>query len=192
MAQNCANGRSSSPARKGRQRDVQQDDPWARNPRIRRRTHAQLPFVPVISNARAVVVMTFYDEQTGADVASFLGISEANVRVIRHRAIHQLSSCPCWRGGSRNTGVEHELQKCSSGRARRLQIHSVAELARVLPSARLVIQSSVGPQLGFTEWRNWLAPPNLKADPPGRRRGLSYRARMPLSKAICPFQADCL
>lgn len=42
---------------------------------------------------RAVVVMTFYDEQTGADVASFLGVSEANVRVIRHRAIHQLREC---------------------------------------------------------------------------------------------------
>jgi RNA polymerase sigma-70 factor (ECF subfamily) len=43
--------------------------------------------------ARAVVVMTFYDEQTGADVAGFLGVSEANVRVIRHRAIHQLRDC---------------------------------------------------------------------------------------------------
>jgi RNA polymerase sigma-70 factor, ECF subfamily len=42
---------------------------------------------------RAVVVMTFYDEQTGADVASFLGVSEGNVRVIRHRAIHQLREC---------------------------------------------------------------------------------------------------
>jgi RNA polymerase sigma-70 factor (ECF subfamily) len=42
---------------------------------------------------RAVVVMTFYDEQTGADMASFLGVSEANVRVIRHRAIHQLREC---------------------------------------------------------------------------------------------------
>jgi RNA polymerase sigma-70 factor, ECF subfamily len=42
---------------------------------------------------RAVVVMTFYDEQTGADVASFLGVSEVNVRVIRHRAIHQLRDC---------------------------------------------------------------------------------------------------
>jgi RNA polymerase sigma-70 factor (ECF subfamily) len=42
---------------------------------------------------RAVVVMTFYDEQTGADVARFLGVSEANVRVIRHRAIHQLRQC---------------------------------------------------------------------------------------------------
>ena len=42
---------------------------------------------------RTVVVMTFFDEQTGADLASFLGVSEANVRVIRHRAIHQLRDC---------------------------------------------------------------------------------------------------
>ena len=42
---------------------------------------------------RAVIVMAFYDEQTGADVARFLGVSEANVRVIRHRAIHQLRDC---------------------------------------------------------------------------------------------------
>jgi RNA polymerase sigma-70 factor (ECF subfamily) len=42
---------------------------------------------------RSVVVMTFYDEQTSADVARFLGVSEANVRVIRHRAIHQLRDC---------------------------------------------------------------------------------------------------
>ena len=37
--------------------------------------------------------MSFYDEETGADVAGFLGISEANVRVIRHRAIRQLREC---------------------------------------------------------------------------------------------------
>ncbi len=42
---------------------------------------------------RAVIVMSFYDEETGADVARFLGVSEANVRVIRHRAIHQLRDC---------------------------------------------------------------------------------------------------
>jgi RNA polymerase sigma-70 factor (ECF subfamily) len=42
---------------------------------------------------RTVVVMTFHDEQTGADVASFLGVSEANVRVIRHRAIRRLREC---------------------------------------------------------------------------------------------------
>jgi RNA polymerase sigma-70 factor (ECF subfamily) len=42
---------------------------------------------------RTVVVMTFYDERLGADVAGFLGVSEANVRVIRHRAIRQLREC---------------------------------------------------------------------------------------------------
>jgi len=42
---------------------------------------------------RTVIVMSFYDEQTGADVANFLDVSEANVRVIRHRAIHQLREC---------------------------------------------------------------------------------------------------
>lgn len=47
---------------------------------------------------RTVVVMTFYQEQAGADVASLLGVSEANVRVIRHRAIHQLRQCM---GGAR-------------------------------------------------------------------------------------------
>jgi RNA polymerase sigma-70 factor (ECF subfamily) len=42
---------------------------------------------------RSVVVMTFYDEQNAAQAAAFLGISEANVRVIRHRAIKQLRAC---------------------------------------------------------------------------------------------------
>jgi RNA polymerase sigma-70 factor (ECF subfamily) len=42
---------------------------------------------------RSVVMMTFYDEETGADVAGYLGLSEANVRVIRHRAIHRLRQC---------------------------------------------------------------------------------------------------
>jgi RNA polymerase sigma-70 factor (ECF subfamily) len=42
---------------------------------------------------RSVMLLTFYDEQTSADVSQFLGVSEANVRVIRHRAIHQLRGC---------------------------------------------------------------------------------------------------
>jgi len=42
---------------------------------------------------RAVVIMTFYDEQSGADVAGYLEISEANVRVVRHRAIQLLRAC---------------------------------------------------------------------------------------------------
>lgn len=51
---------------------------------------------------RTVIVMTFYDDQTGSDVSTFLGISEANVRVIRHRAIHQLRDC---------MGVQHDNWK---------------------------------------------------------------------------------
>lgn len=42
---------------------------------------------------RAVIVMTFYDEQSGADLAGVLRLSESNLRVIRHRAIHQLRHC---------------------------------------------------------------------------------------------------
>jgi RNA polymerase sigma-70 factor (ECF subfamily) len=42
---------------------------------------------------RAVVLMSFYDEQTAADVARFLNTSESNVRVIRHRAIRLLRDC---------------------------------------------------------------------------------------------------
>ena len=42
---------------------------------------------------RSIVVLTFYDEQTSAEAAGRLGISEANVRVIRHRAIKQLRAC---------------------------------------------------------------------------------------------------
>jgi RNA polymerase sigma-70 factor (ECF subfamily) len=42
---------------------------------------------------RSVVVMTFYDDQTAAEAARFLGTSAAHVRVIRHRAIQQLRIC---------------------------------------------------------------------------------------------------
>jgi RNA polymerase sigma-70 factor (ECF subfamily) len=42
---------------------------------------------------RSVVVMTFYDEQSGEEVAAFLGVSAANVRVIRYRALSRLREC---------------------------------------------------------------------------------------------------
>jgi RNA polymerase sigma-70 factor (ECF subfamily) len=42
---------------------------------------------------RSVVVLTFYDEQTSREAARALGLSEANVRVIRHRALKQLHAC---------------------------------------------------------------------------------------------------
>jgi RNA polymerase sigma-70 factor (ECF subfamily) len=42
---------------------------------------------------RTVVVLSFYDEQSAAETAASLGISEANVRVVRHRAIRRLRDC---------------------------------------------------------------------------------------------------
>jgi len=42
---------------------------------------------------RSVVVMSFYDERTAAEVADFLGVTTTNVRVIRHRALKRLKSC---------------------------------------------------------------------------------------------------
>ena len=42
---------------------------------------------------RSVVVLTFYDEQTSRETANALGLSEANVRVIRHRALKLLHAC---------------------------------------------------------------------------------------------------
>ena len=42
---------------------------------------------------RSVVVMTFYDEQAGADVASILGVFEAPLLVISQRAIHPYRQC---------------------------------------------------------------------------------------------------
>jgi RNA polymerase sigma-70 factor, ECF subfamily len=71
--------------------DLQRQDPWS-GPYL---DHDQLTRCVQNLNERerAVVIMTFYDEKAGADVASFLGVSEANVRVIRHRAIRQLRDC---------------------------------------------------------------------------------------------------
>lgn len=42
---------------------------------------------------RAVLVMTFYDDQPSEAVASQLGLSAGNVRVIRHRGIDRLRRC---------------------------------------------------------------------------------------------------
>ena len=42
---------------------------------------------------RSVVVLTFYDDQTSAAAAESLGVSEANLRVIRHRALRNLRAC---------------------------------------------------------------------------------------------------
>jgi RNA polymerase sigma-70 factor (ECF subfamily) len=42
---------------------------------------------------RSVVMMSFYHEQSALQVADLLGISQANVRVIRHRALGRLRKC---------------------------------------------------------------------------------------------------
>ena len=42
---------------------------------------------------RSVVFLTFYAESGAAAVASELGVSEGNVRVIRHRALARLRAC---------------------------------------------------------------------------------------------------
>jgi RNA polymerase sigma-70 factor (ECF subfamily) len=42
---------------------------------------------------RSVLVMTFYDDQPAREVAAKLGLSEGNVRVIRHRGLERLRDC---------------------------------------------------------------------------------------------------
>ena len=42
---------------------------------------------------RAVLVMTFYDDRPADAVASELGLSAGNVRVIRHRGLERLRGC---------------------------------------------------------------------------------------------------
>lgn len=54
--------------------------------------------------ARRVVVMTFYEDASGAEIAGALDVSAGNVRVIRHRALEALRHCiepaPAARGGA--------------------------------------------------------------------------------------------
>jgi RNA polymerase sigma-70 factor (ECF subfamily) len=42
---------------------------------------------------RSVLVLTFYDDQPAQTVAQQLGLSEGNVRVIRHRGLQRLRDC---------------------------------------------------------------------------------------------------
>jgi RNA polymerase sigma-70 factor (ECF subfamily) len=42
---------------------------------------------------RSVVFLTFYAESSAATVATDIGVSEGNVRVIRHRALAKLRAC---------------------------------------------------------------------------------------------------
>ena len=49
---------------------------------------------------RSVLVLTFYDDRAAQDVAAELGITEGNVRVIRHRGLQRLRSCVESGGGA--------------------------------------------------------------------------------------------
>jgi RNA polymerase sigma-70 factor (ECF subfamily) len=42
---------------------------------------------------RTVLLMTFYEEKSAAEVAGALDLSEGNVRVIRHRGLERLRDC---------------------------------------------------------------------------------------------------
>jgi RNA polymerase sigma-70 factor (ECF subfamily) len=42
---------------------------------------------------KSVLVMSFYEDQPAKDVATSLGLSEGNVRVIRHRGLQRLRDC---------------------------------------------------------------------------------------------------
>jgi RNA polymerase sigma-70 factor, ECF subfamily len=76
--------------------DVPMADP-AQSPRL---DHARLVgcLERLSERERSVLVMTFYDDQPAKDVAAALGLSEGNVRVIRHRGIERLRDCVTGRG----------------------------------------------------------------------------------------------
>jgi RNA polymerase sigma-70 factor, ECF subfamily len=42
---------------------------------------------------RTVILLSFYDQSPAADVAAQLGLTEHNVRVIRHRSLKRLRAC---------------------------------------------------------------------------------------------------
>ena len=56
-----------------------------------RRCLEQLP-----ERERTVVLLSFYDERQAAEVGKEVGVTAANVRVIRHRSIERLRSCLDW------------------------------------------------------------------------------------------------
>ena len=47
---------------------------------------------------RTIVLLSFYDERSAADVGCEVGLSAANVRVVRHRSIERLRRCLGWSG----------------------------------------------------------------------------------------------
>jgi len=71
--------------------DVPVADPSAAPELDRDRLRNCLERVP--ERERSVLVMTFYEEAPAQTVAKTLGLSEGNVRVIRHRGLQRLREC---------------------------------------------------------------------------------------------------
>jgi RNA polymerase sigma-70 factor (ECF subfamily) len=71
--------------------DVPMADP-ASSPRL---DHARLVgcLERLPERERSVLVMTFYDDQPAKEVGTALGLTEGNVRVIRHRGLERLRDC---------------------------------------------------------------------------------------------------
>lgn len=83
-------------ARRERLLDMYADDvPMADPAAAPRLDHARLVdcLDRLSERERSVLVMTFYDDQPAKEVAAALGLSEGNVRVIRHRGIERLRGC---------------------------------------------------------------------------------------------------
>jgi RNA polymerase sigma-70 factor (ECF subfamily) len=78
--------------------DVPMADPAA-SPRL---DHARLAacLERLSERERSVLAMTFYDDQPAKEVAAALGLSEGNVRVIRHRGLERLRDCVTGRAES--------------------------------------------------------------------------------------------
>jgi RNA polymerase sigma-70 factor, ECF subfamily len=63
--------------------------------------HLETCLARLADRERMVVLLTFYAEKTGSEVARELRLTEGNVRVIRHRAIERLRMCMTSREGGR-------------------------------------------------------------------------------------------
>jgi RNA polymerase sigma-70 factor (ECF subfamily) len=63
--------------------------------------HLEICLARLADRERTVVLLTFYAEKTGSEVARELRLTEGNVRVIRHRAIERLRMCMTSREGGR-------------------------------------------------------------------------------------------
>jgi RNA polymerase sigma-70 factor, ECF subfamily len=62
-------------------------------PVLVRREHLEDCYSQLAERARRILRATFYDDAVDAEIAGALQISEANVRIIRHRSLAALRAC---------------------------------------------------------------------------------------------------